>query len=119
MALSSICGIVSLVADDFLKDLLSSKAVIGGAGFTLMTEAISSQKPMLAMPFEGQFEQILNANYLQQLGWGERARGITVGGVRWFLSRVDGYREKLQGLQHDRNVGLLQEVDGWIKRWSA
>jgi uncharacterized protein (TIGR00661 family) len=103
----------------FLRDFLSSRAVIGGAGFTLMTEAIYSGKPMLALPFEGQFEQILNANYLQRLGWGERARGFTPEGVRWFLSRSDGYREKLSGLKHDGNQELLSAVDGWIRRWST
>lgn len=103
----------------FLKEFLSSRAVIGGAGFTLMTEAIYSGKPMLALPFEGQFEQILNANYLQKLGWGERSRGFSPQEVGGFLSRQEIYRERLQGLVHDGNAELLSAVDQWVSRWAA
>lgn len=102
-------------SDGFLRDLASSKAVIGGAGFTLMTEAIYSKKPMLAIPFEGQFEQILNSNYLQGLGYGERGGQISRGAVERFLSRLDLYRARLEGLRHDGNVELLSSVDGWLR----
>lgn len=97
--------------DGFIQDLASSKAVIGGAGFTLMTECIYLGKPLLASPFGGQFEQILNANYLQREGYGERATvldGATIGG---FLGRVSGYAEKLKSYKHDHNVELLRAVD--------
>ena len=105
--------------EGFLRDFLSSRAVIGGAGFTLMTEAIYSQKPMLALPFEGQFEQILNANYLQGCGFGERAKVISTGTVQGFLGRSDVYRERLRGLKHDGNQELLSSVDGWLRRWES
>jgi len=104
-------------SEGFLKDFLSAKAVIGGAGFTLMTESIYSQKPMLALPFEGQFEQILNANYLQGCGFGERAKQISVGEVEQFLRRAPEYRARLEGLKHDGNAELLSSVDGWLQRW--
>ena len=103
----------------FMTDLASSRAVIGGAGFTLMTEAIYSGKPMMALPFEGQFEQILNANYLQGMGYGERAGVISVGSVERFLSREETYRARLSSVQHDGNRGLLGAVDGWLQRWAA
>lgn len=104
-------------SDGFLKDFLSAKAVIGGAGFTLMTESIYSQKPMLALPFENQFEQILNANYLQGCGFGERAKEISTGVVRGFLSRLEDYRGRLSTLRHDGNQELLASVDAWLSRW--
>lgn len=104
---------------NFMTDLASSRAVIGGAGFTLMTEAIYSGKPMMAIPFEGQFEQILNANYLQGMGYGERAGVISVGSVERFLSREDRYREMLSGAKHDGNRGLLGAVDEWLQRWAT
>ena len=63
-----------------------SRAVIAGAGFTTMTEAIYLGKPMLAVPFEGQYEQILNASYLSEMGYGEGAKEITREGVGAFLS---------------------------------
>jgi len=111
--------VVSFDSKRFMADLASSRAVIGGAGFTLMTEAIYSGKPMMALPFEKQFEQILNANYLQGMGYGERAHEITVGAVERFLSREDQYRRNLEGLRHDGNTELLASVDAWIGRWAC
>ena len=98
-------------SDGLVSDLASSRAVIGGAGFTLMTEAIYLGKPMLAVPFEGQFEQILNANYLQLAGFGERAAGLTPQTVSGFLSRGDQYRHRLAGLRHDGNAELFQSLE--------
>ena len=99
--------------EGFMADLASSRAVIGGAGFTLMTEAIYLGKPMLAMPFAGQFEQILNANYLERLGYGDRLIGpLTPEKIGSFLERAPGYRSKLAALpKHDRNTELLSSLD--------
>ena len=100
----------------FIEDLATSNAVIGGAGFTAMTEAIYLGKPMLAVPFAGQFEQILNANYLSLIGYGERARSFDVPTVSTFLGRAPIYRTRLASFQHDRNVGLLDAVEAAIGR---
>jgi uncharacterized protein (TIGR00661 family) len=99
----------------FVRDLASSTAVLGGAGFTLMTEAIALGKPMLAAPFEGYFEQILNANYLQLIGYGERARTFDSATVAGFLDRAPAYRARLAGFRHDGNVGLLGAVEAAIR----
>lgn len=95
----------------FLEDMASSRAVIAGAGFTTMTEALYLGKPLLAVPFEGQYEQILNANYLGSLGYGERATKLTREGVGGFLERAGGYRQKLAGLRHDGNRGLFSALE--------
>ncbi len=47
--------------DGFIADLASARGVIAGGGFTLMGEAVYLHKPMLAVPLERQFEQVLNA----------------------------------------------------------
>jgi len=98
-------------SDGVIGDMASSRAVIGGAGFTLMTEAIYLGKPMLAVPFEGQFEQILNANYLQRAGFGERAHGLTPQTVSGFLSRTEAYRRTLAGVRHDGNQELFCSLE--------
>jgi uncharacterized protein (TIGR00661 family) len=94
----------------FLEDMASSRAVVAGAGFTTMTEALYMGKPMLAIPFGGQYEQILNANYLAASGYGERADRLTTEGLGAFLERSDGYRQKLRGLSHDGNAELLSAL---------
>jgi uncharacterized protein (TIGR00661 family) len=91
----------------FLEDMASSRAVVAGGGFTTMTESIYMGKPMLAVPFGGQYEQILNANYLAASGYGERADTLTRDGLGSFLERSDGYAKNLAGLSHDGNQGLF------------
>jgi len=94
----------------FIADVASAQAVIAGAGFTLMTEAIYLGKPMLAVPFAGQFEQILNANYLARLGYGERSAELTAAELRNFLWKLPMYRARLSTFRHDGNRELLHSV---------
>jgi uncharacterized protein (TIGR00661 family) len=83
------------VGASFLSDLVSCKAVIASAGFSLMSEALYLKKPYFAIPLEGQFEQYYNALCLRKARFGtfsvtSRARDITQ-----FLSRLDIYRRNL------------------------
>jgi|HubBroStandDraft_2_1064218.scaffolds.fasta_scaffold46945_3 uncharacterized protein (TIGR00661 family) len=107
--------VLPMSEEGFIGDLASCKACIGGAGFTLVSEAIFLKKPMLAVPFGGHFEQILNANYLEKLGYGERGRGaLSAEQVAGFLSRAPAYQENLAGFQHDGNAELLQAVEAAV-----
>jgi len=56
--------------DGFLADLVSAKAIVANAGFSLVTEALHLGKPYLAIPVEHQFEQIFNAYWLEKSGYG-------------------------------------------------
>lgn len=95
----------------FIEDVATSRAVIAGGGFTLMGECIYLGKPMLSVPLSGQFEQILNAEYLQKLGYGEWTNRLTSDGVRAFVDRCDAYRSALESFEHDDNVGFLAALD--------
>jgi uncharacterized protein (TIGR00661 family) len=95
----------------FIEDLAGARAVIAGGGFTLMGEAVFLGKPMLSIPLVGQFEQILNANYLAKLGYGERAKEVTAEGVRAFLTRTSRYAENLASFEHDGNEGLFRQLE--------
>ncbi len=96
--------------DGFIHDLATSRAVIAGGGFTLMGEAITLGKPMLCVPLVGQFEQVLNAAYLHQLGYGERVSEITAGKVESFLQACSSYAANLKEFEHDNNAGLLKTL---------
>src|SRR4029079_9685598 len=73
----------------FIADLANCRAVIAGGGFTLMGEAVYLHKPMLALPLEGQFEQALNARYLEREGFGMCADDLSDASVLpRFLERV-------------------------------
>jgi hypothetical protein len=45
----------------FIEDLRTARAVVAGGGFTLLSEAVFLHKPVLSVPVERQFEQVLNA----------------------------------------------------------
>ncbi|MBK8012694.1 MAG: teichoic acid biosynthesis protein [Deltaproteobacteria bacterium] len=95
----------------FIDDLASARAVIAGGGFTLMGEAVFLGKPMLSVPLVGQFEQILNANYLAKLGYGERTSHIDQASVTRFLARTQQYAENLSTFEHDGNEGFYRQLD--------
>ena len=57
----------------FLEDLRTARGVIAGGGFSLLSECVYLHKPALSIPVAGQFEQTLNARYLERLGYGEYA----------------------------------------------
>jgi uncharacterized protein (TIGR00661 family) len=99
------------MSDGFIADLAGCKAIIGGAGFTLMSEAVFLGKPLLAVPFAMHFEQLLNANYLELLGYGARTDRLDAWTIGGFLGNVPRYREVLRGYRHDGNVGLFSALD--------
>ena len=85
-------------ADGFLEDLRSARAVITGGGFSLLGEAVFLGKPVLAVPLHGQFEQLMNARYLEREGYGACAADVGPGELAAFLAgcRVRGALARLR-----------------------
>ncbi len=79
----------------FLEDLARARAVITNGGHTLITEALALQKPVLSEPVVGQFEQVLNAVYLERLGFGRHVERITPEQVQDFLDNLHLYRDAI------------------------
>jgi uncharacterized protein (TIGR00661 family) len=79
----------------FVDDLASCRGVIASAGFTLISEALHLGKPYLATPVEGQFEQVMNARYIEHLGYGLAAEGFDAELVAGFLRRIDEFARSL------------------------
>jgi len=103
--------------DGFIADLASAKGVIAGGGFTLMGEAVYLHKPMLAVPLERQFEQVLNARYLEQLGYGSFAESLAdPKTVLDFVAKIPSCEKALEGYQQDGNKVLFDAVDGLLDR---
>lgn len=106
--------------DGFIDDLKSARAVIAGAGFTLMGEAVYLRKPMLAVPLGGQFEQVMNARYLQHEGYGQYAKRLQdESTLRGFLSETSRYQDKLNQYSQDGNRDLLAALDRQLSRAAA
>ena len=103
----------------FVDDLASARAVIANGGFTLMGETVHLRKPMLCIPLVSQFEQLLNAHYLEQLGYGFSMDRLDVQTIRYFLDNIDAYREKLEGYDAQDNGVLFGLLDERLDRLAA
>lgn len=104
----------------FIDDLASSKGVIAGGGFTLMGEAVYLHKPMLAVPLEHQFEQVLNARYLERVGFGKEAKTLDDPRViHDFVEAIPACEEKLAAYAQDGNKDILAALDGYLDRAAA
>jgi len=80
----------------FVEDLATCRAVIATAGFTLMSEAMCLEKPYLALPMTGQFEQQVNALFLERSGCGMNAPRASVEVLQTFFARHAECKRSLQ-----------------------
>ncbi len=95
----------------FLRDLSSCSAVITNGGFTLISEALHLRKPILSIPVEWQFEQILNALYLEKLGYGMYAKKTEKEAVEKFLKKLPELRKNLKKYKRCTNEKALKEIE--------
>lgn len=84
--------------EGFLDDLASCRYVICAGSHTLTSEALYYGKPVLSIPFQGAFEQVLNAFYLERLGYG---RGLlsfppSQDFMAGFEAHLAGYRRAIR-----------------------
>ena len=103
--------------DEFFTDLSQARAVIANGGFTLISEALYLGKPVLSVPVKKQFEQTLNALYLERLGYGEFREDLEREDIENFLSKLDEYRKNIHlKFSHDQNQSILEELDFLIDK---
>jgi uncharacterized protein (TIGR00661 family) len=95
----------------FVDDLRTARGVVASAGYSLMSEAVFLRKPMLALPLAGQFEQEMNARYLERLRFGTAARALDEAALELFLEREPEHAEALAAYSQDGNAETLAEVD--------
>jgi uncharacterized protein (TIGR00661 family) len=98
----------------FFRDLAHSKAVIMNGGFTLMTEALYLKKPILSVPIRRQFEQVLNAEYLQKLGYGLHCDDFSKENINLFLDSLEKYKKNLSRYSLVGNKDAIKEINGFI-----
>ncbi|HPV70671.1 MAG TPA: glycosyltransferase family protein [Candidatus Magasanikbacteria bacterium] len=104
--------------DGFLKDLAGCKAIIATAGLSLISEALYLGKPYLAIPVKKQFEQILNAHYLEKCGYGKFLQSINQKDIELFLSNLVKYRKNLLQYPKEDNKKIFSKLDSLIKRYT-
>jgi uncharacterized protein (TIGR00661 family) len=104
---------------EFFHDLKNCKAVITNGGQSLICEAIFLKKPVLSVPVKNQFEQYVNAEYIERLGFGEFHENINSQIIRTFLSRLPVYRKNLEREKMIGNKELFTLLDRTIREFSA
>jgi uncharacterized protein (TIGR00661 family) len=102
--------------ETFLDDLRTARAAIAGGGYSFMSEAVHLHVPLLAVPLRGQYEQELNARYLERLGYGVHATRITEPAVRRLLDRAPDLQVALERYRPRNNSYLLACVDELLTR---
>jgi len=98
----------------FIDDLRTARGVIASAGFTLMGEAVYLRRPMLAVPVRKQFEQVLNARYLEAEGYGLGAEAISGARLGEFIERLPEFERALAGYSQDGNRDLLGALEAGL-----
>ncbi len=85
-------------AEGFLDDLSGCEALFCTAGNQLVGEALYLEKPILAIPEAGNFEQRINAYFLKESGAGDWAspESLTPSLVKSFLGRLDLFRAAIR-----------------------
>jgi uncharacterized protein (TIGR00661 family) len=99
--------------EGFLADLAGARGVIASAGFSLISECMYLKKKMLLLPLAGQYEQIINAHYVQKLGLGISAEKLDEAIIARFLDELDKPMpsdERIIWPDNDKFFRILQEV---------
>jgi len=104
--------------DQFFDDLKNARAVITNGGFTLISESLFLKKPIYSIPVKGQFEQILNAVYLDSLGYGEFHEEIDEKNLKNFFKKLPEYRENLKKYDGGDNKALIKELEDSIEKYA-
>jgi uncharacterized protein (TIGR00661 family) len=103
----------------FLSDLASCKSVIANCGFSLISEALHLGKPFLAWPVQRQFEQVFNAYYIGETGYGAYWDDLNKERIESFLFNHDTYKHKLATYPRTDNAAILAKVDELIATYAC
>jgi uncharacterized protein (TIGR00661 family) len=112
------CVIKEFSEEGFVQDLAAAKAVVSNGGLSLLGEAIYLGKPIYSVPVQHQYEQLMNARYLEELGYGLGASSIDGELLRLFLAENAKYASRVQRHSQDGNRLLFRAVDGVLEQFA-
>ena len=94
----------------FIKDLASAKAVIANGGFSFISEAVYLKKPIYSFPIRNQFEQWMNAAYIQKLGYGRHFENLSADNLKAFIYDLPLFSKKLEAIEQKGNEVLFKKL---------
>jgi uncharacterized protein (TIGR00661 family) len=99
----------------FVADMASSRAVISGGSFTVMSECVYLHKPLLSVPVGGQIEQVINARYLEREGFGQHAEHLDRASIQRFLAALPACEARLATYRQDGNNVLCAALEEQLR----
>ncbi len=100
----------------FVHHLASSKAVLSNGGFSLLSEAVYLHKPIFSVPIKNQFEQFVNASYIEKLGYGRGFEKFSSDNLKAFLFDLKLFQESLSHYSQKGNEETFASIDREIVR---
>lgn len=100
----------SFQEEQLFNDFKDAKCVITNGGFSLITEALQLEKPVLSIPVNKQYEQILNAMFIERLGYGKHHDKINQNILNNFLNNTEVYRKNIRENYH-RNTDNKETLE--------
>ncbi|MHB8123073.1 MAG: glycosyltransferase family protein [Desulfuromonadaceae bacterium] len=103
--------------EDFLADLASCRYVIGNGGHSLISEALYLGKPILCLPIHFFYEQLFNAHFLAQAGFGQYFLDISKPEnlTDSFEEHLDHYRTRIKQFNFFGNKQITARLEELVK----
>ncbi len=105
--------------DGFIQDLASAKAVIANGGYSFISEAVYLHKPIYSFPIKNQFEQFLNAAYIEKCGYGRHFHELKADHLKTFLSELSNFKKNISVYKQNGNKVTFRKVDEFIFEWAT
>jgi uncharacterized protein (TIGR00661 family) len=99
----------------FIQDFASAKAVIANGGFSFISEAVYLKKPVYSFPIANQFEQYMNAEYLDKLGYGRHFTALGSDQLKAFIYDLNRFKKNLSAYSQAGNSLLFEKLDACLK----
>lgn len=113
------CTLKPFSENGFVSDLATSRGVLSNGGYSLLGEAVSLHRPVFSVPVRNQYEQLLNAWYLRELGYGMFEERIEAAPLRAFVERTPEFAAKVASFQHDSNAKLFGALRSTLEEFEA
>lgn len=94
----------------FIQDFASAKAVIANGGFSFISEAVYLKKPVYSFPIRNQFEQYMNAAYIEKMGYGRHFERLDSDMIKAFLYDLEVFKRNLLSYKQDGNSILFDAL---------
>ena len=101
----------------FIADFASAKAVIANGGFSFISEAVYLKKPVYSFPIANQFEQYINAAYIDKLGYGKHFNELSADNLKSFLFDISHFQQNLLAYNQDGNTFLFETLNLAVQKY--